>query len=404
MTNITLPLLTKDIAYRVFICFSGLLILVVINGLTTTTMSVFDKTLLHEFHWTRTELKFRDSIPNATAFLLIFFAGSMIDKFQVKRLLLLGALVLAIALGCYSTIQSIREAYFMHFLFGLAYCLAGPVSAIILVSSWFNKRKGLALGFTLAGTSLGSVIFPNIIHHWIILYGWRTTFLALTIFPIILFFYILFFVKSRPQTPVLTDSNAIKVSVLEGLTFKEATRTFTYLVICVCGFLTFYSLLSVVANLHLHITDIGLSEQYATGMLSLYFGVAFTGKMLITTLSDYVNIYRLFSICCLILTLAIGLFATVNPALIVWATVGMALSWGGIYSMYNVLTVRTFGLKEAGKINASINMFESAGGFLGPIVTGYLHDQTHSYQMAFMLVAIIMGLATVLSFFLGKNG
>jgi MFS family permease len=145
--------------YPFLICFAGLLILVVINGLTSTTISVFDRVLLDEFQWTRSELKLKIRYPMPQLF-LIFFSGLLIDKFRVRRLLLVGSLVLSVALYSYSLIHTKFEAYFIHFLFGVAYTLSGSVSAIILVSSWFHKHKGLALGITLAGTSLGSLYFP----------------------------------------------------------------------------------------------------------------------------------------------------------------------------------------------------------------------------------------------------
>ena len=394
--------------YPFLICFAGLLILVVINGLTSTTISVFDRVLLDEFQWSRSELKLRDSIPNATAFALIFFSGLLIDKFRVRRLLLVGSLILSIALYSYSLIHTKFEAYFIHFLFGVAYTLSGSVSAIILVSSWFHKHKGLALGITLAGTSLGSFVFPNLIHHWLELWGWRSTFQHLAIFPLILFAFIFLFIKSSPSELNLkafgseeqTDSsgNNLAEPLAEGLSFEQALQTPTFWLICLCGFLTFYGLLGVVANLFLHITDLGFTAKDATFALTLYFGVAFGGKLLITSVSDYFNTYRVFTLCCTLMTVSVLGFTTMEKDLVYWATAGMALSWGGIYSMYNVLTIRTFGLKSAGKINGTINMFESAGAFCGPIFTGFIFDKTHSYQLAFLIITCIMGFATLLSF------
>ncbi|MFY7828403.1 MAG: MFS transporter [Flectobacillus sp.] len=394
--------------YPFLICFSGLVILVVVNGLTSTTISVFDRVLLNEFQWSRSELKLRDSIPNATAFALIFLSGTLIDKFRVRRLLLTGSLILSIALYSYSLIHSKSQAYFIHFLFGIAYSLSGSVSAIILVSGWFQKHKGLALGITLAGTSLGSFLFPNLIQHWLDLWGWRSTFRHLAIFPMVLFAFIFLFVKSTPSELGLkafgSESEPQKSDIPlqeplnEGISFEKALQTPTFWLISICGFLTFYGLLGVVANLFLHITDLGFSAKDATFALTLYFGVAFGGKLLITSLSDFFNTQRVFTLCCLLMTVSVLGFTTLNKDFIFWATAGMALSWGGIYSMYNVLTIKTFGLKSAGKINGTINMFESAGAFCGPIFTGFIYDKTHSYQIAFLIITCIMGFATLLSF------
>jgi hypothetical protein len=100
-------------------------------------------------------------------------------------------------------------------------------------------------------------------------------------------FYFLF-IKSSPSELNLkafgsedaSDSVGGNLSepLTEGLSFEQALQTPTFWLICLCGFLTFYGLLGVVANLFLHITDLGFTAKDATFALTLYFGVAF-GKI-----------------------------------------------------------------------------------------------------------------------------
>ena len=383
--------------YPWLICVSGLLILLVINGLTTTVITVFDKSLIDEFQWTHSELKLRDSIPNAVAFSLIFFSGYLIDKYKVKRIMLIGTALLSIALLSYSFISSKYEAYFLHFLFGLAYTTAGSVATIILVSSWFKESKGLALGITLAGTSLGGFIFPSIIGHWIDTVGWRQAFTYLSIIPAVLFVYILLIVRSSSdKTTKNTHINPLHDN--PGLSYQEATRTKTFWLICISGFLTFYSVVGIVSNTVLHCINLGYDEQTARLSLTMYYGVAFMGKLVISYLSDFIDTFRVFTLCCIMLTLGALGFASMIPWLVFPMTALIALSWGGIYSLYSILTLKTFGLKAAGKINGTINMFESAGAFLGPIVMATLFDYTHSYQIAFLVSAAVMTIASIFSF------
>ncbi|MFD1820764.1 Sugar phosphate permease [Pseudarcicella hirudinis] len=397
--------------YPIIICFSGLLILLIINGLTTTTISVFDKSLLDEFHWTRSELKWRDSLTNGTAFAFILFSGILIDKIRVKKLMLSGAVLLTVALFSYSFITSKFQAYFLHILMGLSYATAGSISAIILVSSWFKEHRGIALGVTLAGTSLGGFIFPPLIGSWIDLYSWRDAFMILSILPLALFFYILLIVKNAPSeigsVAYGEDRNiSEKTSDLldNGLTLSEAFKTRTFWLICICGMFTFYSVVGIVSNIFMNAIGLGFSETNARWLLTLYFGIAFLGKFAISSLSDYFNTYIVFTVCCVALMLGSLGFATLNLSFLIPATIITALSWGGIYTLYNVLTVKTFGLKSAGKINGTISMFESAGAFVGPVLTGCIYDKTESYRNAFLIITFIMFLATVLSLNFKKAG
>lgn len=389
--------------YPWLICVSGLFILVVINGLTTTVITVFDKSLINEFHWTRSELKARDALPNFISFFFILLSGTLMDKFRVKKMMLFGTAILCISLASYSFITSKFEAYFLHVLFGVAYITSGSVATIILVSTWFREFKGLALGITLAGTSLGGIFLPNLIGHWIDHYSWREAFLYLSFFPAILFFYIVFVIKSSPSdlgikpfgfsTQQLENENLL----MEGLSYHDATKSQTFWLICFSGFLSFYSVVGIVSNLILHTLDLGFDKTTARYALSIYFLVAFIGKLLVATLGDFFDNFKVFTLCCIVLTIGcIGLYTMNADTLFIYIGL-IGFSWGGIYSMYNVLTVKTFGLKSAGKINGTISMFESAGAFLGPIITGYIYDKTHSYQNAFLLIILLMVIAVLIS-------
>ena len=157
--------------YPWLICICGLLILVVVNGLTTSSLSVFDEILMKEFHLSRSELKGKESITNLVAATLIILSGMMIDRFRVKRIILFGLVIQIVAFFVYSHITSLGGLYFAHFLLGVAYICAGTVPCIILVSSWFQTHRGLALGITLVGTSLGGSVFPNLLTHFINQHG-----------------------------------------------------------------------------------------------------------------------------------------------------------------------------------------------------------------------------------------
>lgn len=401
-----MPNLNKNHYYPWVICGTGLLVLVIVNGLTTSSLSVFDEALMHEFNISRTELKIKDSITSLVATVLILVSGLLIDKLKVKKVMLFGVLVLSLGFLLFSQVSSLLGVYFAHFLFGLAYISAGSVPCIILVSSWFHTKRGLALGITLIGTSLGGFIFPNILTHFIQTIGWRDTFQGLSILPLILFVLILFIVRSSPNDFGLKpfgfkkhgDSTETNHSLLnQGMGFKEAIKTPVFWMISGCGFMTFYSVVAVVSNLFLHMRGFDFDAQTASAALSLYFLLALIGKFIISTLSDYLNVYIVFTASAFCMTIGVLGFVTMDKSLIFYAVGLTALSWGGIYTLYNVMIVKTFGLKSAGKINGVISAFESSGSFLGPILTGFIYDQTHSYQLAFVVISVIMVITTLLS-------
>jgi MFS family permease len=391
--------------YPWIICFSGLLVLIVVNGLTTTSLSVFDKAFLDEFHWSREELKVRESITNGVTLLFILISGIIIDKIRVKKMLLFGTLTLAITLVCYSFIQNKFQAYLAHFFLGVSMITAGSVSCIILVSSWFNEKRGLAIGIVLVGTSLGSAIFSPVNTYLLQDYGWRPAFQILSIFPVIVFFFIYFFVKNSPSDIGIfalgfgknLQKNINSDLLTQGMSYQLVTKTHLFWLICICGFCTFYSLVGTVANFVLHLMGLGFSLESRGNFLFLYFVIAGIGKLLISIFSDYINPYIVFSSCCLIMIVGFLGLSLIDKSLIFLPISLLAISWGGIYSLYNLISIKSFGLKDAGKINGTISMFEGGGAFLGPFLTAKLFYIEGSYQIPFFINAALMAFVFIIS-------
>lgn len=393
---------TSHQQYPWLIAVSGLFILITINGLTTSSLSVFDEVVQREFHLSRSVLKSRETVTYAVSALFILLSGWLIDRIGVKKLLLSGLTLMTLALGGYGFARNLTDLYILHVLLGLAYVSAGSVAVVILVSSWFQKKRGLALGITLAGTSLGSAIFPPLLTNLIHTHGWREAFHWLSFVPLVLFVYTAVVVHSTPETAGMqpygrgaTEEPLVK----EGRTYAEALRTPLFWLIALCGFLSFLGIVGLVSNLFLQLRSVGFDSGQAAWTLSLYFTLALVGKFLISWISDLVSLYPLFTGCLLGLMVgAIGL-ASLTPSLIIPSVGLAALSWGGVFTLYNVLIVRSFGLKAAGKINGTISLFENCGSLLGPLVMGWLFETSGSYQQPLYLTAGVFGLTAFLSLF-----
>ena len=78
---------------------TGMLVLLVSNGLTATALSVYDESLLNEFGWSRGELKFRDLVTFWLVAMIAPFAGLFIDRLGPRRMLSIGCVLLTIGYG-----------------------------------------------------------------------------------------------------------------------------------------------------------------------------------------------------------------------------------------------------------------------------------------------------------------
>jgi predicted MFS family arabinose efflux permease len=67
-----------------------------------------------------------------------------------------------------------------------------------------------------------------------------------------------------------------------------------------------------------------------------------------------------------------------------------------LFTLYDMLAVNNFGLREIGRINGAISFMESVGVGLGSWITGMLFDAYGSYQVAFIGLAGAVLLALVI--------
>lgn len=381
----------------------AMLMLLVSNGMILSGLSAFDKSLITEFGWNRGTLKARDLITLLATGLAAPFIGAVIDRVGVRRLILVGAAVLALSYYGYSRVASPLHVYGIHLLFAVVLVGCGLNVAVILVSNWFEAKRGTALGIAIVGTSLGGMIFPPLITQLIAAQGWRPTFVTLAGIPLVLLVVAALVVKSRPadvgEQPYGAGSlqPGASPAAAGGLSFAEALRTTTFWILCFTACMTFYAMMSAMAHLFLHMQDLGFAPPVAAKALSLMFGLALVGKLVFGLLSDWLDQKLVY-----LGNLAVMLGGAIALASLqvswVWVAIALfGLGWGGMYTMLQLQAVNAFGLKAAGKILGTLVMVEAIGGGVGIFVTGVLFDIHKNYQLAFGLICVLLALSLAAS-------
>jgi MFS family permease len=396
----TLP---QSNVYPWVMAFMAMFVLLVTNGLTTTGLTAFDEALLKEFGWSRGAFKFRDFITLITAGLLAPFAGYLLDKVGVRKLVLFGSVLFTALYVSYGKIQSLTHLYLIHAGFGLSLVCAGLGTAVVLASQWFVRARGTAVGIALTGSSLGGVVFPPIILMLIGKYGWRDAFTVMAIFPVILF-VLAFLLVRAPKDKGLAPLGAGEpvrgggaAPSPDDLTYAQAIRTLSFWALTFVAMASFYSILSLAAHLFLHMRDMGFDPKTAGGALGLLFGLGLISKFLFGFLSDWLNPRVVFVSNVAIMLVGLGLLATFNKDLI-WPAIAITgFGWGGLYTLIQLQTVNNFGVSHTGKILGTITMLDAIAGGCGIWLTGVMFDRFGNYHVAFYLLCGLLALAFVAS-------
>jgi len=400
---------SKRFYYGWVIATCTLLIMWITNGITLAGLTVFDEELLNFLGGAdgpdglRGALKFRDTITLLGGGLLAPLAGALADRIGVRPLMVVGLILLSVANFLYSRINSMGDIYGIHTIIAMSLAGAGLVVNVMIVSKWFVRNRGLAVGMTVAGTSLGNAALPQL-NAWLIgEFGWRMAFVYTAGIPLLLIPIVLFVMREKPEDMglVAPGSESLAASGMShtqmGMTYREALRTSNFWLLATIAMLTFYSILALLTNLFLHMREQGFEPQVAASGLSVLFLLGLVGKLASGVLADLVGRKRV-----LVGTLAImcvGAWLLISTSNVTFwpAIVLLGAGWGGLYTLLQLLAAETFGVRDLGKILGTITVLDTFGGGMGPVLTGLMYDRFGDYTIPFTIIAVLVTVALVLA-------
>ncbi len=338
--------------------------------------------------------------------------GFLINRLKARTMMLIGCVILGVGLIIYSQATSAPMVYVSHSLMGMSLGFVGVLVNTVLISNWFLKKRGSALGIVLTGTSFGGVTIPLISTPLIQNFGWRTAMILVSlIIWVILLPAIIFFVKNRPSDigelpdgentkPSLENDAKPKENLYEsGMTLWEALRTPIFWVFSLCAALIFYAIFVVSQQLNLYLQGdrIGFTPEQASFVQSMLFAFSIGGKFLFGWLSDRFPPNRVMLLSASTMFLATLTFLFFNSSTVYFFAIFFGLNYGGTFVLLQLLVAEYFGLKEYGKILGVITIIETIGGAAGTIITGRIADANGGdFTQAFYGIIIVSAIALAL--------
>ena len=141
------------------------------------SFSVFIKSLAQDFHSSRTSISFAFTLANLMQSVGAPLVGRLVDRFGAHKVIVPSTVIFGLVLISFKYFStSLWQLYVFFLLIGFIGTGAAPVPYGIVVSRWFDKRRGLALGLMMFGISIGAILMPPVAQRLIALFGWRTAY------------------------------------------------------------------------------------------------------------------------------------------------------------------------------------------------------------------------------------
>jgi MFS family permease len=348
------------------------------------TFAVFLKPLTDEFAWAREAVSRAFGGMTLGAAVSAPFVGRLVDRIGTAKV---GALCLLVCGGTFASL-ALLTAHLWHLyatfaVVGLAMTGTSAVVYARVITSWFDRRRGVALGVVMASAAVASITHPPMASALIGLVGWRTAYLLLGLAGVAVGVPIVIrTVRERAEAPRQGAPTG-------GATVREAlgSRVFWILILVVFG--STLALNGVVVHLSALLTDRGLSSGRAAIVLSALGSASLTGRLVTGWLLDRFSAARVAF--ALLAVAALGTFVLTNATTFaagVIAAVFIGLGTGGEFDVVPYLLSRDFGLRSLSTLYGLHWTTWGIAGFVGPVLMGRAFDATGSYEIVLLGFAI----------------
>ncbi len=375
-------------------------------GLSFWSFGLYVDPLESQFGWSRAEVSGGFSVGFLASAIAAPLIGWWIDRYGPRRIILIGAVLTAASylllaatseLWQWFVYQSIN-AVFRQMMFFI------PFQA--LISRWFDRRRGLAVGLLGTGFSLGGFVVVPIMQAVIDAVRWEGSFIVAGIAIVAIFTPLsLLLLRDDPSeigSEVDGDARPADSPAtprpLTGVSVREALRTPLFWVIS--GALTafFFGMISWMLHGIPYYESVGYSTERAALLFSIAAGGGVVARLTFGYLAD--RIPRMEVAAMVVSAFLAGAFATL--LITDGSVIGVAIflvfwiigSSGGPM-IEPLLLTRSFGLVSFGALLGIIQVI-SALHLASPIISGAIFDATGEYDWALVMLLASMALSVAL--------
>ena len=368
-----------------------------IVGLALWGLPYYYDFMVRQFGWTRAQV----TSGNALSKLVVgpvfgFIAGWMVDRFGPRRLMMAGVLMAGTALVGLGSISTLGGFYFFYLFNALGYVCGGPLPCQVLLSRWFDRSRGKAMGIAYLGIGLGGAAVPwisNLLVHW---FGWQAALRILGVIIVLVSFPMAFFLREAPSGAngaAEPDSGRKDRQTQGTAAVRGAFMSLSFYLLALGSMCSIAAVSGTQQNLKLYLSlDQHYTQFEAARILSLVLTFSIVGRLLMGWLADRVPKKRVMLLIYLLVASAIPLLfvASLKGAMYVFAAI-FGIGLGGDFMIIPLMTAEIFGVRILGRLMGVILTADGVAEAAAPWIVGHMRDVSGSYRSGFVaLIAMAL--------------
>ena len=386
---------------QTYVIITAFLSLLAIVGFVLYGLPFFYDFWMKEFGWSRTVVTSGNALGKiVVAPLFGFVAGWMIDRHGPRRLMMAGVLLTGIALIGLCFMSSLWMFYFFYIFVALGYVFGGPLPCQVLISRWFDKNRGKAMGIAYLGIGTGYLLVPQISAGLEKNLGWHYALCGLGVLVIVIAFPLSFFLKdpSQAEGKVVKKESYVPV--------RDILKNPDFYLLAIGSMCSIAAVGGTNQHLKLYLRDLNFTQSQAADVLSLVALSSLAGRVLMGWLADIFTRKNVMIFIYLIVASAIPLLLFPEfPFRIYIFAVIFGIGLGGDYLIIPLMAGDLFGVRTLGRIMGIILVADGVAEATSPMMVGALYNNvSKSYSIGFIVLICIALAGAVIVSFLPKTG
>lgn len=380
---------------RAYVASTSFVALFTIVGLALYGLPFYYDFMVREFGWSRAQV----TSGNAISKLLIgplfgFAAGWVVDRFGPRRLMMAGIVMAGGALVGLAHMSALWMFYLFYVFNAIGYVCGGPLPNQVLLSRWFDKARGKAMGFAYLGIGIGGWLVLKLSPGLVATFGWRGALQCLGIAIVVLALPMAYFVRDEPEGRARAERSAASVEVAAlGGVFRDPA----FYLLAVGSMCSIAAVGGANQHLKLYLSlDLEYSQQAAAAIASTVLFCSIFGRLLMGWLADRIPKKIVMILIYVLVAGSIPLLLAGRSISSLYAfSVVFGLGLGGEYMIIPLMAAELFGVRVLGRLLGVILTADGVAEATSPMLVGYLRDHSSSYRSGFLLLVLIALAGTV---------
>jgi len=345
---------------------------------TAYSFGAFFQSMSEEFGTTKGATAIVFGATTFTFFGLSLITGRVVDRFGPRPLLVLASATMASGLWATSAVHSLQVGYLTYGAgVGIA-AACGYVPMVAVVGGWFTQRRALAVGVSVAGIGVGTLVMSPLAARLIDAHGWRDTYRIFGVTGPVLLLVCTLLVERPPGSGALAPSRVR--DALGSAVFRRL-----HLSAVAFGLGLFVPFVFVVPYAKAQ----GVPAVRAALLVGVLGGSSVVARAGFGVLVRRFGSFRLYRMCFAghVCSFLIWLVAGGSFAVLVLFVVVLGIGYGGFVALSPVVLADRLGVAGMGSMLGLFYTASGLGGLIGPPSAGAIIDATGSYRLPAALAA-----------------